>query len=288
MKVYNYTDERTDVMVNVVALLVFGLPLFSVAVYSVIEYVQGKSDMSFDILLITTSLFLIGSLVFSYVGIANFINSRRNRKVAAEIMQCGQKIDGRIMEVKYERLSHERYKQSIFKRADFFNKSGVRIARGTKLLPYACVEYDDIIIETTYLGFNPRYLKSNAVKVYVYGDKVYVGDFDIDAETMAKKRRSKKSVNLYSVLGFFIAIAICILVFYLSSLGFIDDELAMPICMTVMVVFAVSTTIVSLKSQFTNNGDSDGAVKISSILSENNKHDDTDSYDDVDDADNQN
>ena len=220
-----YKDEKTTIVADIICLIFLIIPLYLVFI-AIKEYIEGKYDF---IVLLSLGILLL-SIAFSsgYCGISNYINSKRNRKLAKEIKEKGKKVKGKVKEI----LTTEKtdYKHSIFKRASYFEGSYYK---------YAKVKYNynnkEYTIETPYLNFYLDDLKNKDVDVYIYEDMCYVDNYDIT--------KKETEVTPKTALLFFGILLIYGIIIYLSINGDLDYHVSFPIIIAVMVLFILINII---------------------------------------------
>lgn len=244
----NYEDEKTTIGVDICVFIISLICLLCLFI-AFKDYVNGHFEIA--ILVIIGVLLLSIFSVFTYVGIANIINSSRNRKLAKQIMDNGVKVKGKVVSI--EKTEKINYKNSLFKRALFFRRKVLRYGKDKRisLYHYAKVEYTynekTYNVDTPYIDFYPDDLKDKEVDVYIYNDLCYVDNYKIDRDKLLNERRKWKIMVSTIIIAFVIMSMILGLIIYLSVTGVINHKY-MPIVFTlVMFAYAIAALCFYLK-----------------------------------------
>ena len=236
----NYEDEKILIINDIICFIFVLLALYSLfGAYQ--QYLNG--DFGIGILLLISFLIILISCSFAYVGLANIINSRYNRKLAKTIINNGIKVTGKIISI--ETTKSANYKNSMFKKASFFRRKIIRLdddLRTIEHYDYAKVEYKykdkTYNIDTPYLEFCPKYLKEKTVDVYIYNNLCYVDNFKIDTKKNEKARSKYKNKNVLVIVSFFIMFLILGMMIYLCIVDALDFKY-IPIAFIILMLIYV-------------------------------------------------
>ena len=232
-----YEDTKIDKNGNIGCFILAGFSLLGLVSFG-IKYILGKSN--------TTELFLViailapAALLWLAIPYINIKNSKRNREIARIIKENGFKVKGFISKFK---ITHK-YE---FKKATFFRHKKINLLGGTKsryeYYDYAVVEYEykgeTKIVNTPYLDFYEKDLISKDVDVFIYEDKVYIDNFQINTEKIERKRKNLRNNHTKVMILFMLIFILIGLSIFLHIIGLIPKKYIAFIIIGLMFLYIV-------------------------------------------------
>ena len=222
MKKY-YRDEEINKGRNVL------LSIFSALIICVIVIIFGQyfgGGLPFSVFLLLIIWLSIFAFIMLGMVFLNIHNAKKNRETVELFVSRGKRVPGKI--IKEKTLSSIKYKNTIFKRANFFSRGNSSDRMNIYEYTVLNVEYEQDgkkhVITTPPISFATGYLTNNKVDVYIYEDKCYVGNYNIDYVKEEKETNENNSFTKRMIISFIVFITIFIMLIVLSANKIIDGN----------------------------------------------------------------
>ena len=200
MKRKNYVNETIHIKKDIVEFMFIIISLVVIA--QTLEQYHNK-DFSTGIFILVIIVILILLSFLCYDFIKDIVTAIKTTKTADKIIEEGQKVPGKIIDI-------------IEEKEVYHDDEGTRVIRSY----YVKVEYElndkKITIKSPKLEFHPNYLLDNNVDVYLYQEKYYIDNYKIDEAKIKETITSERKKNVKIILAFFIFVIISALLFFLS------------------------------------------------------------------------
>lgn len=241
MKKY-YWDEKMSIGYNIGA-TIFAVMMIIVNVALLNQWLNDKIPFNAFIIIFAMLGFFV--LMLLHQIFANIYYVRKNLEVVELFVKNGKKVSGKIKSFEYR--NYIDYKNSIFKRADF-----IRESYNSRYCEYriAKVEFEcdgkRKTIETPPIDFIDDYLLDKNVDVYIYQEKYYVGNYNLDYN---KKEKNKKEINNYKIKIFLTSFVYLLSLFLiiLFSNKLFGKEVTLVLFFSTMIIFLIVISIIYYK-----------------------------------------
>ncbi len=225
----NYNDLIETKKVNIIC-TIFIIFCFICIVASSFQYINGEIPFGAFVLsfLITVPIIIV---LFRFIY-RNIVYTRKNQETTKLFINYGTRVPGIIKNIDYCR--NYKYKDSIFKRSHFFSEGIDKIA---------IVEFkyngEKHTIKSPPINFSESMLRDKKVNVYIYQDKYYIDDYNLEQESTFNNKEEEKNIEKRYIISFFTFFILFVIIGVLNNNKIIDDKMTKIALISLVISYGI-------------------------------------------------
>ncbi len=188
---------------------------------------QLIEEVSISLLIIVVFLFLGIPSLFLFLTYKSIYDAKVNRKKAKDIIENGIKVQGKIIDIRTEKVDTAKPTEPSRYRYYYH------------LIVECSNKIESFKVETPRINFHPDYLTSKDVDVYLYQHDFYVDNFKLDLDRIEKDKKKVIKRILIAILSFVLLCIVNAIIIFLSINNVIPSEMGMRLCIISLIISAV-------------------------------------------------